>query len=394
MSFSFARRIQTLSTLAVIMGVTGLLGSALYGCQNETPTPKRADPVGDRMADASRGGANDSSATPTAQFAIRSVTLDARDRPSDAVLDDIAALGTTDITLIPFGFQSSAQTPSIRMHTDGGWYSESTDGIRDLAARAEERGMGVILKPHVWIGRYSAEGQSRHAIGFDTAADWAAWEAEYRTFLMHYARLAQEVDARVLILGSELRRVARERPAFWHDLAGAVRAEYDGDLSYAANWNDDLREIRFWDALDYIGVQAYFPLSENDGSGSDAAGDSDLRLSPEKLSRGWDAHAEMLASVSEVVERPVLFTEIGYRSAPDAASAPWRWPEDAETEAPDPEMQAACYRAFFHRLGDAPWLGGAIVWKWHPEPEGKRPVGFTPQNKPAEEILRQGFGGA
>ena len=216
---------------------------------------------------------------------------------------------------------------------------------------------------------------------------------------VYYARLAQEVDARVLVLGSELSRVARERPTLWHDLAGAVRAEYDGDLTYAANWNDDLSEIPFWDVLDYIGVQAYFPLSGNDdadneGVGNDASRGGDLPLTRQQLARGWDAHAEMLADISRAADRPVLFTEIGYRSAPDAASAPWRWPEDAETEPPDPEMQAACYRAFFHRLGDAPWLGGAIVWKWHPEPEGKRPVGFTPQNKPAEEILRQGFGGA
>jgi hypothetical protein len=353
------------------------------GCQNQTATPKAAHSVKERAADAPRNTANDSSTTPTAQFAIRSVTLDARDRPSDAVLDDVAALGTTDITLIPFAFQSSAQTPTIRMHTDGGWYSESTVGIRDLAERARERGMGIILKPHIWIGDYSADGQSRHTIGFDTEDEWATWEAEYRTFLMYYARFAQEIDARVLVVGSELSRVARERPTLWRSLAEAVRAEYDGNLTYAANWNGDLREISFWDALDYIGVQAYFPIS-----------DDNAQRSHEQLARGWDEHANMLADMSRAASRPVLFTEIGYRSAPDAASAPWRWPEDAETEAPDPEMQAACYRAFFQRLGNAPWLGGAIVWKWHPEPEGKRPVGFTPQNKPAEEVLRQGFGGA
>jgi len=301
------------------------------------------------------------------------------------VLDDIAALGTTDITLIPFGFQSSVQDPSIRMHTDGGWYSESTNGIRDIAERARSRGMGIILKPHIWVGRYSAEGQSRHAIGFDTDERWALWEAEYRTFLMYYARLAQDIDARVLVLGSELRRVAHERPGLWREMAASARNEFDGELSYAANWNDDLADIDFWDAVDHIGVQAYFPLSE---------GDPTTPLTPDHLTRGWDQHADMLAAVSNATERPVLFTELGYRSAPDAAVEPWRWPEEAEANAPDPAMQAACYRAFFHRLGDAPWLSGAIVWKWHPEPEAKRPVGFTPQNKPAEDVLRQGFGGA
>lgn len=107
-----------------------------------------------------------------AAFDVRAVTLDARRRPSDATLDDIAALGATDIALIPFGFQQSAQRPEIRRHTDGDWYSESTRGIRDLAERARRRGMGIILKPHIWIGHYSADGQNRHAIGFDTEAAW------------------------------------------------------------------------------------------------------------------------------------------------------------------------------------------------------------------------------
>lgn len=368
-----------------MLSIVCMLSVVVAGCVDAAEDPAPTDSPESGVADATPGRVANPSPVPAAQFSIRSVTLDARDRPTDALLDDIAALGTTDITLIPFGFQSTVHAPSIRMHTDGGWYSESTTGIRDIAERARSRGMGIILKPHIWIGRYSADGQSRHAIGFDTDKGWALWEAEYREFLMYYARLAQDIDARVLVLGSELRRVAHERPRLWRDLAASARAEFDGKLSYAANWNDDLADIAFWDAVDYIGVQAYFPI---------ASSAPDTPVTPDHLTRGWDEHADMLAAVSDEAKRPVLFTELGYRSAPDAATEPWRWPEEAETETPDPLMQAACYRAFFHRLGNAPWLTGAIVWKWHPEPESKRPIGFTPQNKPAEEVLRQGFGGA
>lgn len=347
--------------------------------------------IGCTDADRSRpdGHASDAlpSEVPAATFDIRAVTLDARDRPDNAVLDDIAALGATDITLIPFAFQETPHTPALRLHTDGGWYSESTAGIRDLAARAKERGMGVILKPHIWIGHYSADGQERDAIGFEADAGWRAWEAQYRAFILYYARLAAEMDARVLVIGSELRRVARERTAFWRDLIAEVRATYDGRLTYAANWSDDLTEIRFWDALDYVGVQAYFPLAPEA-----VRADS---LSVERLAQGWARHADELQRLHRRTGRPVLFTEIGYRSAPDAASAPWRWPEDGGRHEPaDPELQARCYRAFFHALGEARWLAGAIVWKWHPAPEANRPVGFTPQDKPAAEVLRQGFGAA
>jgi len=321
---------------------------------------------------------------PAAAFDVRAVTLDARRRPSDATLDDIAALGSTDIALIPFGFQQSPQSPAIRRHTDGDWYSESTRGIRDLAERARRRGMGIILKPHIWIGHYSADGQNRHAIGFDTEAAWERWERQYRAFLLYYAALAEDINARVLVIGSELERAATERPGFWRSLIAGVRERYDGALTYAANWSGDPGAIPFWDALDYVGVQAYFPLL--------AEGVRRDSVTVDRLADGWSRRSDKLRSMSDATGKPVLFTELGYRSAPDAASAPWLWPENGGEEAPDPELQALCYRAFFQVLGDAPWLTGAIIWKWHPEPESRRPTGFTPQHKPAVDVLRQGFG--
>ena len=358
------------------------------------------------------GEAVDSSASvssadpvPTASFPIRSVTLDARSRPSDATLRRIRALGTTHLTLIPFGFQREAAATEIRMHTDGGWYSETDRGIRDLARRADRLGMRLILKPHVWIGDYSAEGQERDQVRFQTDAEWRAWEEHYRRFLMHYAHLARDVNAAVLVVGSELTRSAHERPDFWRTLIRDVRGAYDGDLTYAANWHDAFETIAFWDALDYAGVQAYFPLvaaaadtSDTPSTVSSLGGSprsgSAARPSLDALVRGWDRHERMLHRIHEATGRPILFTEIGYRSAPDAASAPWRWPEDNRSAPPDPAQQALCYRAFFHRFACVDWMAGAIVWKWHPDAEGQRPTGFTPQDKPAEQVLTQGFGGA
>lgn len=337
---------------------------------------------------------------PTAAFPIRSVTLDARDRPTDATLRRIRELGTTHVTLIPFGFQRGPSSTEIRMHTDGGWYSETDRGIRDLARRADHLGMRLILKPHVWIGDYSAAGQERDQVGFQTEAEWGTWEEHYRRFLMHYARLANDVNAAVLVVGSELTRSAHERPSFWRALIRDVRAVYDGDLTYAANWHDAFETIAFWDALDYAGVQAYFPLvdapsqTRDTSSSASSARPSPTRPSLDALIRGWDRHERMLHRIHRATGRPILFTEIGYRSAPDAASAPWRWPEDDRDTPADSELQALCYRAFFHRFARVDWVAGAIVWKWHPTAESQRPTGFTPQHKPAERVLQQGFGGA
>lgn len=308
-----------------------------------------------------------------------SLTLDARHPPTAADLDRIAALGTTHLTLVPFGFQRAADTPHIRPNTDAGWYSESDAGIRALAEEAATRGMDLILKPHIWLGSYNSDGQSRNTIGFDTEAKWVRWEAAYTRFLMHYAHLAHEVDADVLVVGTELARAAHERPDFWRALIAKVRTVYKGRLTYAANWHDEYETVPFWDALDYIGVQAYFPISESSAP------------SIEDLVHGWDTHVETLREVATRAERPVLFTEVGYRSVQTAAAEPWVWPDRDQQDSADVDMalQARLYRALFQRFASVPWFAGAVFWKWHPEHAADRPHGFTPQGKPAEDILRQ-----
>ena len=311
-------------------------------------------------------------------FDVRSVTLDARNRPDSSLLVRLRDLGVTHITLVSFGWQKAPDVPIIRADTGDGWYSESHRGIRTLARQADALGMGVILKPHLWVGGYDEE-QDRSEIGFDTEADWARWEADYRRFLMLYARLAAEVNADVLVLGTELTRAATERPNFWRTLASEVRTVYDGQLTYAANWHKAYKRVQFWSALDYVGVQAYFPLTDTESPSLSALRD------------GWRRHQAALAEVHERAGRPILLTEVGYRSAVGAAAAPWMWPERDETAVPDSALQARCYRAFLSTVGRAPWLKGSIIWKWHPPSEVDGPTAFTPQGKLAETVLRRWF---
>jgi hypothetical protein len=311
-------------------------------------------------------------------FDVRSVTLDARNRPDSSLLVRLRDLGVTHLTLVSFGWQESASSTEIGIDTTKGWYSESHAGIRTLARQADALGMDVILKPHIWVGGYD-EAQNRSEIGFESAARWRKWEANYRQFLMIYARLAAQVDADMLVMGTELTRAATERPDFWRGLAADARSVYDGELTYAANWHKAYKRIRFWEALDYVGVQAYFPLTDAEAP------------SLATLRDGWQPHRADLARVHERTGRPILFTEVGYRSAATAANSPWTWPErDGETT-PNYALQARCYKAFLSTVGRAPWMKGGIIWKWHPPSEVERRTGFTPQDKPAEAVLRRWF---
>jgi hypothetical protein len=325
-----------------------------------------------------------------AEDRIKGVTLDSPRPPDTQTLLRLHEIGVTHLTIIPQGFQERHNTPSIRFNPDARWFSESDAGIRAVARQADSLGIQLIIKPHIWADDFSASGMLPQHVGFETEAEWRQWESEYRTFLLHYARLAEDVGAPLLCIGTELARAARERPAFWRELIRGIRSVYSGELTYAANWYGEYEHIEFWNALDYIGVQAYFPVSTRSNP------------SLEVLQEGWTAHRNDLLALSAEIGKPVLFTEIGYRSIASAAAEPWLWPERDEIGSvqPDFDLQARLYQAFFEEVWSAPFFAGAIIWKWHPESvpgSGRRPANrtldFTPQGKPAEEVIARWFNG-
>ena len=320
----------------------------------------------------------------TARETIRSVTYESRREPPMSDITGLADYGATHVTLIPFGFQPASDSTEIRFNPNARWYTESDNGIVTISGWAHSANLQVIVKPHIWVGRYSGEGDWRDKISFDNDRDWAAWESSYRTFIMHYANLADSVSADIFVIGTELAAVARSRPGFWRSIIADVRSVFPGKLTYAANWWEEYEHVTFWDALDYVGVQAYFPIYE----GSD-------RPTVKMLADGWQRHAAELAAISRKYDRPVLFTEIGYRSVRHAPARPWEWAprrNEESDEVADDAMQADLYSALFDAVWSEPWFSGAILWKWHASTESRqRPTDFSPQNKPAEELIRERF---
>ena len=85
-----------------------------------------------------------------------------------------------------------------------------------------------------------------------------------------------------------------------------------GSESEKFNW-DDYADVPWWDAIDLIGVQAYFELGSppTDRIGAATA----------HLAEAWQPIKQQLASLSRTRRRRVLFTEIGYKSH-QGATAP------------------------------------------------------------------------
>lgn len=313
--------------------------------------------------------------------AIAGVNLDVSRRLDDSVLDALVATGVDWIALVPFGWQPRFDTPEVRLRTTNARWGETDAGLSEIIARARERGIRTLIKPHIWLLE-EVPGQWRGTIGFDTGAHWQAWEADYRAFIMHYATLAQSQGAHMLSVGVELHRAVSERPDFWRSLIDDVRQAYDGPLTYGANWDGEMAAVRFWDRLDYLGVHAYFPLTNRqDASVAD-------------LERGWRTHLRTIESLCATWDRPILFTEVGYRSIAGAAVQPWNF---RVRSAVDAQEQADAYEALFRTFWERDWFAGLFLWEWDADISATADLSddddYTPQTKPAQAVMARWFGG-
>ena len=157
---------------------------------------------------------------------------------------------------------------------------------------------------------------------------------------------------------------------------------YSGKITYGANWDREYKEINFWDKLDYIGIQAYFPLSDKNYP--------DYR----EIRGGWNNHLTEIDSISRLYNKEVIFTELGYKSTPDAARYPWGWENFSENifQRISTKTQAYCYQAFFEKIWTQDWMAGVMIWQWQTsDRDNDGNHNFTPEGKPAFNELAKGF---
>lgn len=304
-------------------------------------------------------------------------------------LAELRALGTTWISVMPFGFMSSLSADSVRLPDDSGGpgsllrrsAGESDDRVRRQIADAHALGIKVLLKPHLWIGGGAWCGE----INPGTQERWTRFFTSYERFLLHYAELAQSAGADMLTVGVELCSTTAQFADRWRELIAKTRALYKGKLVYAGNW-DEVGRVTFWDALDFIGVQFYAPLAETP--------DAPEAVMAQRLS----GHLDGIEKVARRTQRPVLFTEVGYKSIRATAVQPHLWPEHLPRSALEVSdaAQAQAYRVFFSGIRPRDWVAGVYIWKWFSNPENQEEdaAGFSPRGKPAEAVLRAAFGPA
>lgn len=295
-----------------------------------------------------------------------------RDEALQEHVDAVLAVNADHAAVMPFGFIRNQSSPDIVFDTDRQWFGETARGARQYIEQLRRNGLKIMLKPQLWIWR----GEFTGDLEMKSEEDWGRLEQSYEEFILTYAILARDVHAEIFCIGTELDKFVQFRPDYWKTLISKIRQIYKGKLTYAANW-DEFSRIYFWPLLDYIGVDAYFPLSDQKTPTID------------QLKSGWQPWKDKMYALSLQLKLPVLFTEFGYRSMDYTAKKPWL--VDRSEENVNLEGQANAKTAIFEEFWVEDWFAGGFVWKWfihHGEVGGEKDNRFTPQNKPAEEIIK------
>ena len=284
-------------------------------------------------------------------------------------------ISTDFIKVVPYGFTRKGET-SLNFNMPRQWWGEREDGVVETIRLAKEKGVGVMLKPQVyipggWIGDLS----------FETEAEWEAWESQYREYIFFFLDIAIKEEVEIFCMGTELKQCIDVRTFFWKQLISDIRDRYCGLLTYSANW-DNYKKVKFWEELDYIGVSSYFPLSEE--------------TTPEvaKLVKAWKPIVNDMRKFSENIDRPILFTEYGYLSVDGCAGKTWELEKKVRSLKINEQAQANSLEALYKVFWKEDFWAGGFMWKWFPEGKGAEGYierDYTPQDKKSILVMKNWF---
>jgi hypothetical protein len=291
-------------------------------------------------------------------------------------LKDWKATGANYISLVIPYYQNNKTSSEILAKP----YTPSDEVLSEAIQYAHSIGLKVMLKVHI-----TSDDSAWQAYINPTNKD--AWFASYGMMLNHLADIAEKNQAEEICIGTELITMSTnpENTQNWITMIDAIRAHYHGLLTYSANWGgtsfmEEASHIGFWDHLDYIGLSAYFSLAPE-------------TWNPKmqdflKSWKYWDQ--TIVQPLSKKFNKPILFTEIGYRSLQGANTDPYNGDRMADV---DLDLQANLYQALFQYWNTKPYMAGIHMWDWKVDSLEGGPGNnqYTVHHKPAEEVLKQWF---
>jgi len=289
---------------------------------------------------------------------------------AQALLNRLATLGANSVSLVIPVFQqgwaaSEVYADPVKTPSDA--------AIGVFASQARRRGFTVMLRPLLDI---VVPQDGTHWRGTIQPQDGAQWKSTYSALVIKYARLAEQDHIAIMDIGSELDSMERDG-AFWQGLVNGVRAEFHGQVTYSSNWAKSFPS--FGKSLDFISVDAYFPLK---APATASVGD---------LVAAWQQWVNRLKRMSQSFGKPLVLTELGTTSLAASFQQPWLWDngQPVDLSAQQLYYDAACQAV-------VPPFGGVYWWMYTLDPPAKPALdrGFMIAGKPAETSLAHCFGGS
>ena len=288
--------------------------------------------------------------------------------------DPIKRINANWVAIIPYSF-CTPNDPKIRFDHNNQWWGEKTEGVKTAIIYAKKSGLNIMLKPHIWVKGQGWAGDLK----FSSETDIDVWTTSYSKYILHFSAIAQEMDVEMISIGTEIRNMVKDYPNYWIELISKIRKIYTGKITYSSNW-DNYQNVKFWDKLDYIGIDAYFPtITEHTPTVHE------LLI--------WNREISLeLAAFAKKNKKKIVFTEFGFKSIDYCTAGDWT--DKQKSGKVNLTGQQNAYDAFFQSYWNESWFAGGFAWKWfypHQSAGGSSDTKFTPQNKPAETIIKDWY---
>lgn len=285
---------------------------------------------------------------------------------SDITLAYLKEIGFDTVAIMVPAYQETLDSEEIFTNDVPGGDTPTIESLAHAVETCHKLGLRVHIKPHLDPRTDEARVNIRPS---------EKWFENYEKFILKYADFSQKNKVEIFSIGTELEATTFEAWAHrWDRIINGVRAIYSGVITYSANWTE-YKEVPFWDKLDFVGIDAYFPLT----------GRKDPLL-PDLIA-AWESQAndmENWLKEKGLINKGIIFSEIGYPSADAANTQPWV----SVTNVEDQEEQAECFTAVFETFMKRPWFKGYYIWQYFPQDRWS-PLGFTVKGKKAEEVIKK-----
>ncbi len=285
-------------------------------------------------------------------------------------INPVIELNANWVALMPYAFIKTETDTAIVFNSKQQWIGERKEGIEHTAKAFKSKKFKIMLKPQTWIARGGLTGHLK----MKNELEWKALENNYEKYILFYTKIAETSNSDIFCIGTELNCFVSERPIFWDNLILKIRKIYKGKITYAENW-DSYKNVPFLSKLDFIGIDAYFPLS------------NEKTPTLRSLELAWNPLKIEIKKFSEKHNIKILFTEFGYQSKDFAATEPW---DHSKNSAVNLVAQQNALAVILANFWKEKWFAGGFLWKWydnHEQVGGLYDTDYTVQNKPSELIL-------